>query len=482
MRNNLDSDLAALQESRELVRRSRVAATAMARLEPAQAWAIATRVAVVCEDMAEHFARLAVAETGIGRVEDKTFKNRLASGRLMDFHRGTRLGGIYIDTDRRMVVVGRPAGVVMGLVASTSPIATLYFKVLCCLMTRNAIILSPHPIAIRCSTEAADLLASVANAAGAPPDCIQIQRRPTLEATHAMMRNPDIDVILATGGGPMVRTAYSSGNPALGVGPGNVPIYVDRTANLDLAVEEITKAKTFDHGSACSTPSTLFVHADVEPAFRQKLTQAGAFFCDERQQRRLEDYAFPSGRINPRIVGRSAAVIASEAGIDAAQGCSMLVGMLGEVSAAEPMASEKLSTILGYKCVRSCDEAIQDAQTMLSISGAGHTSGVFAEDAETIVLWGASLDVNRTVVNTGTTMGAVGDGTGFAPTFTVGTGYAGRSSIAENVGPEHLVEWKRIAFPIDARPSFADAAPPTEMRALIEAALSRVIGMTELSP
>jgi acyl-CoA reductase-like NAD-dependent aldehyde dehydrogenase len=327
--------------------------------------------------------------------------------------------------------------------------------------------------------EAADYLRQAAIEAGAPADAIQVQRLATLESTHAMMRDSGIDVILATGGGPMVRAAYSSGNPALGVGPGNVPVYVDRSADLQLAVDELVNAKTFDYGSACSTPSAVFVHGEVEEEFRRRLRRAGGFFCDVAQQRQLESYAFPGGRLNTQVVGRSAEAIARGAAIDAAHGAEVLVGTLGEVTPKAVMAKEKLSPILGYKQVAGREEAIRDARAMLAISGAGHTSGIFAEDMETIVLWGSALDVNRTVVNKGSSMGAIGAGTGLPPTFTIGTGYAGRSSTADNVGPENLVNWKRIAFPTQA-PCADEAAPApqraaADVRDVLRAVLTRAL-------
>lgn len=464
----LDDDLIALQEARTLVARAVPAGEAFARLDPAEAWRIAEQVCRACEDRAEHYAQWAVEETNIGRTQDKVFKNLLASRDLMDFYRGSLLGGMQVDDERKMLLVGRPAGVVMGLIASTSPIATLYFKVLSCLMTRNALILSPHPLALRCSIDAAEHLAAAARAAGAPTDVIQIQKTPTLEATHALMRNPGVNLILATGGGPMVRSAYSSGTPSLGVGPGNVPVYVDASADIALAVDETMAAKSFDYGSACSTPSAVFVHRDVERDFTARMKRAGAFYCDAQQQQSLEAFAFPGGRLNPKIVGRSAAWIAQQAGITGIGGASqaqVLVATLGEVSYAAPMAKEKLSPILGQKCVNDREHAIREARAMLAVSGAGHTSGIFSECLETIALWGTSLDVNRTVVNKGTSMGVIGAGTGLAPTFTIGTGFAGRSSIGENVGPQHLINWKRIAFPTGAANANADAKHKAKVKA-----------------
>ena len=445
----LDKDLAALQEVRDLVVRAAPAAKAFARMDAAQAWRIAQAVCLACEERAEHYARWAVEETGIGRVEDKYFKNMLASRDLLAFYQGKSLGGVRVDQAGKMLLVARPAGVVVGLVASTSPIATLYFKVLSCLMTRNAIILSPHPLAIQCSIDAAEYLRDVAERAGAPKDAIQIQKTPTLQATHAMMGDPGVNLILATGGGPMVRAAYSSGNPALGVGAGNVPVYVDATADVALAVSETLTAKCFDYGSPCSSPSAVFVHAAVATQFDELMQRSGAFYCSSEQQQQLEAFAFPNGHLNPKIVGRSAGWVGQQAGLRGTANASVLVGMIPEVSIKAAMAHEKLSPILGLKHVQDREQAIRDASAMLAISGAGHTSGIFSQDIETITLWGCALDVNRTVVNKGTAMGVIGDGTHLAPTFTIGTGFAGRSSVGENVGPEHLINWKRIAFPIN---------------------------------
>lgn len=448
----LDKDLNALQEARVLVAGASRAAEALARLSPDEAWRITEAVCLACEASAERYARWAVNETAIGRIEDKVFKNRLASRGLVDFHRGRPMGGLKIDLDNRMLLVGRPAGVVMGLIASTSPIATLYFKVLACLMTRNAIVLSPHPLAQACSIDAAEHLAAVARSAGAPDQAIQIQRSATLEATRAMMADPRVNLILATGGSPMVRAAYASGTPALGVGPGNVPVYVDASANVALAARETVAAKCFDYGSPCSAPSAVFVHQAVAAGFHDGLRRAGAFFCNPVDQQKLEAFAFPRGQLNPGVVGRPAAWIAQQAGLIGASGAAILVATIDPSRTDGPMLREKLSPILGHQQVADRDAAIRAARSMLAVSGAGHTSGIFSEDIETIALWGSVLDVNRTVVNRGTSMGVIGDGTGLAPTFTIGTGFAGRSSVAENVGPDHLINWKRIAFPLAPAP------------------------------
>ncbi|HET8637064.1 MAG TPA: aldehyde dehydrogenase family protein [Acidobacteriaceae bacterium] len=475
----LDKDLAALQEVRTLVARAKVAAEEFAHFDPKKAWHIAEAVCRICEERTEFYARWALEETGIGRLEDKISKNRTASRGLLEFYRNTPLGGAQVDNAKRMILIARSAGVIMGLIASTSPIATLYFKILSCLMTRNAVILSPHPLAIECSVDAVERLRKAAQQAGAPADAIQIQKAPTLEATLEMMRNPAINLILATGGSPMVRAAYSSGNPALGVGPGNVPVYVDASANIPLAVSETLAAKLFDYGSPCSAPSALFVHRDVAQRFDDEMRRSGAFYCDASQQARLEAFAFPHGHLNTAVVGRSPAWIAEQAGLSGAANATALVGRFEEVTTETPMVKEKLSPILGLKYVDSREQAIRDANMMLSISGAGHTAGIFSEDIETIALWGSAIDTNRNVVNKGTSSGATGNGNHLTPTLTIGTGFAGRSSIGENVGPHHLINWKRVAFPVagasggsgDARKTNPEAPMEARVRGAVDAIL-----------
>jgi acyl-CoA reductase-like NAD-dependent aldehyde dehydrogenase len=255
-------------------------------------------------------------------------------------------------------------------------------------------------------------------------------------------------VILATGGTPMVRAAYGSGNPAIGVGSGNVPIYVDASADIEAAAQTIVAAKNFDHGSPCQAPSVLLLHASIAGPMRQALAHQGAHVCTEEEAQKIQNHAFPGGKFNGKVVGRPAFEIAQAAGVQVAPDCQALVCPIVNPQAGHVMLKEKLSPILGCVVVQDVDQGIGVARLMLQHSGAGHTTGIHSASAEQAVYWGAALDYYRVVVNGSTVHDSTGANTGLPYTFTIGTGYAGKSSVDCNVGPELLVNWKRVAFPL----------------------------------
>lgn len=443
-----DTDLAAVQEARQLLAQARPAADALAGWTPEHAKAVAKRVGAALLPRADFYAEWAVRETRIGKVADKVAKNRMACTLTASAWDAVALGGVRRNDALRIIEIGRPAGVVVGLSNSTSPVATILFKTLMCLMTRNALVVSPHPVALGCCTAVVRELQAAIGAEGGPAHAVQILTRPTVEATGALMRDTRTDVILATGGTPMVRAAYGSGNPAIGVGSGNVPIYVDASADLNDAAQKVVLAKNFDHGSPCSAPSVLALHAGIAPAMLQALAAAGAHVCSEREARQIQDYAFPGGRFNPKVVGRPAHEIASAAGVAVSAGCEALVCPVASPQAGHPLLREKLSPILGCVVVPDMAQAVDVARLMLQHSGGGHTSGIYTADATQAVAWGAALDYYRVVVNGNTVLDSTGANTGLPYTFTIGTGYAGKSSVDSNVGPELLVNWKRVAFPL----------------------------------
>jgi acyl-CoA reductase-like NAD-dependent aldehyde dehydrogenase len=260
------------------------------------------------------------------------------------------------------------------------------------------------------------------------------------------MRDARTDVILATGGTPMVRAAYGSGNPAIGVGSGNVPIYVDASAELEAAAQQIVSAKNFDHGSPCSAPSVLMLHASIAAPMQQALARHGAHVCTEAEALLIQNHAFPGGKFNGKIVGRPAHEIAQEAGVQVPVGCEALVCPIAHPQVGHVLLKEKLSPILGCVVVPDKAKAVDVARLMLQHSGGGHTSGIYTADATQAVAWGAALDYYRVVVNGNTVLDSTGSNTGLPYTFTIGTGYAGKSSVDCNVGPELLVNWKRVAF------------------------------------
>ncbi|MCY4395844.1 MAG: aldehyde dehydrogenase family protein [Rhodospirillaceae bacterium] len=478
-RDRMDRDLQALQSSRDLLRRARAAAEAFRQVSPAAAMKIAGKVAEAAAGRARRYAEWAVEETGFGRVEDKIDKNLSGSIRVYEEYRDRPVGGIRQDRERNIVEIGRPAGVIVGLSNSTSPVGTVYFKAMLALMSRNAIVFSPHPAALACTGDAARFLEESARRAGAPKDAIQILAEPSLEATNALMRSDETDLVIATGGGPMVRAAYSSGNPALGVGPGNTPVYVDRTADLAFAAEKIVEGKQYDYGTPCSAPSVVLADKPVGRELRGLFEREGAYFCSDEELATLEAAAFPGGRLNPAIIGQPAGRVAQIAGLSLPPETRAIVGLLKDAAqdaaqdagSVPPMAREKLSVLLGAAVVDGVEGAIGIARCMLRSAGSGHTAAIFTGDPEQAVLFGAALDYYRIVVNGDPTNGAVGRGTGLPVTFTIGTGFAGKSSIDHNLGPEDLIDWKRVAFPSGEAPAAKPVAPQAEPARGTEAAV-----------
>jgi acyl-CoA reductase-like NAD-dependent aldehyde dehydrogenase len=462
---NMDHDLAALQEVRDLMQRARVAADASVALTPERAWGIAEAVAAAMLPKAEFYAEWAVRETRIGKLADKVNKNRMACQATLDGWRGVPLGGVRRNDALRLVEIGRPAGVIVGLSNSTSPVATILFKALLALMTRNAIVFSPHPVALECCGDAVREIEAAARKAGAPAHSVQMLSRPTMEATNALMRDPRCDLIVATGGTPMVRAAYASGNPTIGVGAGNVPVYVDSSADISALAPVLISDKNFDHGSPCSAPSVVLVDRPAAAALREALVACNAHVCSEDEAARVLAHAWPGGKFNAKVVGRPAAEIAAGAGIRVGPDTAALVLPLAQPQAGHPLLREKLSPILAAVVVDGIDEAISVARMMLAHSGAGHTAGIHTANAEQAVAWGAALDYYRVIVNGSTVFGSTGGETGLPYTFTIGTGYAGRSSVDCNVGPDLLVNWKRVAFALPGgwlgtRAAAAGATPP----------------------
>lgn len=451
MTNNthIDADLLALQQSRMLIKNAKQALPKMMALSPDKAWEVAEKVAYAAASKAEFYAEWAVKETGMGNVTDKVTKNQIASMQLLENYRSHCLGGMRAAASGNIIEVARPAGVVVALVASTSPIATLYFKVLIALMTRNVVILSPHPISKACTQHAAAYLHQVALDAGAPENCIQIQQELSLPATLKLMQDPDTNLIIATGGNPMVRSAYASGRPALGVGAGNVPAIVDSGLNYNHVAEQIITSKNFDHGTPCNAESMVIAVTSIAAQLKQAMKAHKAHFCNTAEQQLLSEFAYPKGNINPAIVGKPAQWIASKSGFNVPKNCAALVVEIDRIGAqTEPFSREKLSPILAFHTANNQDHAIALARQVLEVSGKGHTASVHTSDEVYATQVGIELDVNRLIVNLGSLNSSGMPEVGLNPTFTLGTGFGSGSSIAENLGPQHLIQWKQIAFPL----------------------------------
>jgi len=423
-------------------------------------------VAAAAYEKAATFAEWAVRETGFGIVDDKRRKNELASRGIAEHYRNADFVSPRIDLDKRIVEFPRPAGVVLALTPSTNPVSTLYFKVLLALMTRNAVVLSPHPLAVECCTEAVRLLSQAATRAGAPRDVIQVVEKPSVPLIEALMMDVNTNVILATGGSGVVRAAYSSGNPAIGVGPGNAPVLVDSTADIPRAAADIVASKSFDNSLLCSVESVLVTEQTVAQHLTRELIRHGAHLCTTAERDRLRAFLFPTGHLNTGAVGKDAKWVAKEAGIRVAPRTRVLLAPIDLVVSDEPLAHEKLCPVLAFNVQPDVRSAIKAARATLRITGAGHSAAIHSRSAENVMAFANAVNVLRVVTNAPCSTGVAGFDTNLAPTMTVGTGFTGRSSLGENLEPKHLVNWTRIAYSTDAGvpfPDFAGLAPWQEL-------------------
>lgn len=442
----------------QMLERGQWAASAFATYDQASVRRIVDAVAEAAFAKSQDYAEWAVRETGMGVVADKVVKNQACSRGLVEFYEGQDFVSPRIDTQRKIAEVPRPAGVVLAITPATNPVATVYFKVILSLMTRNAVIVAPHPRAKECCTDAARLLARVAEEAGAPSGVIQVVDEPSIPLMEALMTDDRTDVIVATGGSAVVRAAYSSGNPALGVGPGNVPILVDATADLRMTAERIVASKAFDNSVLCTNESVLIVEESVADRLNRELERAGAYILDPESAERLKAYMFFNGHLNTDVVGKDASWIAEQAGLRVGAKTRVLVVPFDTVLPEEPMTHEKLSPVLGLVRVPDVSRGIDAARAVVRIAGAGHSASIHSEDAKTIMEFAARVPVLRISVNIGNSTGSSGLGTNLAPSMTIGTGFVGRSSVGENLEARHLVNWTKIAYNADERVSMANFA------------------------
>jgi len=433
-----------------MLERANWASKVFQRYDREATMAVVEAVAHAAFDNAERFAKLAVEETGFGVVAHKKLKNELTSHALIDFYRDDDFVSPRIDEARKIVEIPRPAGVIFALTPSTNPIATINFKLIMALMTRNAIVLSPHPAARKCCYEACQVMEDAAVAAGAPDGVIQALEEPTVPLIEEFMASPKTNVILATGGSAMVRAAYSSSNPAIGVGPGNAPVFVDASAEIDKAAERIVASKSFDNSVLCTNESTLITVAEIDQRLRRALQQAHAHICSDEEVERLRHYLFHTNGFNVEALGRDATWIANECGIRVPVKTKILVAPIAQIGIEEPLSREKLCPVLAYHVASGRTQAIAQARALLRLTGAGHSAAIHTSDPETALEYASAVESYRVVVNAPCSQGAAGFDTHLAPTFTIGTGYYGRSSIGENIGPQHLIHWTRLAHNADA--------------------------------
>jgi acetaldehyde dehydrogenase/alcohol dehydrogenase len=443
---------------RAMLERAEWASRAFSRFDAKSVQRIVEAAGAAGAEKAAEFAARTVAETGFGVVEHKTLKNLACSSGLVEAYRGHDYVSVSVDAEQKIVSIPRPAGVIFALTPSTNPVATVYFKIMLALMTRNAIVISPHPYAKKVCSDAARTMAEAAIAAGAPDGIIQWVEEPSIPLISALMNDERTDVIVATGGTAVVRAAYHSGNPAIGVGPGNVPVLVDRTADLQKAAQRIVESKAFDNSILCTNESVLIVEEQVADRLIQHMQHNGAYLLTSDERDRIRSLVFPDGHFDVKLVGKDASWIAEQAGIRVGPKTKILLAPFDLAVPEEPLAHEKLCPVLGVIRVPNVRRGIQSACALLRIGGAGHSAAIHSTDAEAIMNYGAAVRVLRVSVNVGNSLGSSGIGTNLAPSMTIGTGYLGRSSVGENLEPRHLINWTRLAYNSESKEVMADFA------------------------
>jgi len=435
---------------------ARWAAAAFAGFDRERTLKIARAVADAGFAKAGHYGDWAVKETGFGVAEHKKIKNELCSRGIYEHYKDELFVGKRIDYENKIVEIARPAGVIFALTPSTNPVSTIYFKIMCALLTRNAILISPHPLAKACSADAARMMHDAAVKAGAPDGVIQVIEEPTIELIQTLMMQPQVDVILATGGTPVVRAAYRSGNPAIGVGPGNAPVFVDATADLAQAAKRIVASKSFDNSILCTNESVLVAEDSIADRLLRHLQTEGAHLCSDEERDQLRAYLFAEDRFNIAAIGKDASWIAKEAGFRVPAKAKILLAPFDLAMPEEPFCREKLCPVLGVHRVPHVKRGIAVSRTLIRLGGAGHSAAIHSRDTKTIMAFAAAVNALRIAVNSGCSTGAAGFDTNLAPSMTIGTGFFGRSSIGENIAPKHLINWTRIAYPKDAEAALDD--------------------------
>lgn len=393
-------------------------------------------------------AKMAVEETGFGKFEDKTYKNHMASVMLYDSIKDMKtIGIINEDVNQKTMEIAEPMGLLMGIVPSTNPTSTAIFKAMIAIKSRNGIVFSPHPSALKCTLEAVKIVHDAAVDAGAPENIISCISLPSIQATNELMKHKDIALIIATGGPGMVKASYSAGKPALGVGAGNSPAYIERTANIEKAVRNIMASKTFDNGTICASEQSIIVEECNRNAVIAEFKKQGGYFMTSEETSKVCKLLFKDGHtMNAKCVGRSADVIAKAAEISIPEGTRVLIGEQCGVGPDYPLSYEKLTTVLGFYTVKDWHEACELSIELLQ-NGIGHTMSLHTEDRD-IVLKFTQKPAARILVNTGSAQGGTGASTSLMPSFTLGCGTWGGSSTSENVTPLHLINIKRVAYGI----------------------------------
>ena len=444
----LDKDLQARQEARTLARQAELAQRQLARMDQKTLDAIVESIARAFYTAAPELAELAVRETGFGNVEDKITKNRFASKTVADAVRDMKTVGVLkAHAGEKLWEVGVPVGVIAAIVPSTNPTSTVCYKAMIALKAGNSIVFSPHPKALECTMRAAKIVAQAAQEAGAPQGSVGCLSIPSMAGCQELMGAAETKLILATGGPAMVKAAYSSGKPAIGVGAGNGPAYIHHSADVEHAVECILRSKTFDYGTVCASEQSIIVEKSMEEQVKRIAAGKGFYFMTTEEAGRLAKLLFkPNGALNPEIVGKPATQLAQMAGFSVPQFVKVLVAREQEAGPTRPYSMEKLCPVLAFFVMDSEEAVLKKAVEVLTHEGSGHTFAIHATDEAVIRRFALQIPVSRFLVNTPAALGGIGATTPLFPALTLGCGAVGGSSSSNNVSPLDLINIRRVAW------------------------------------
>ncbi len=480
-----DLDLTSVQEARHLVE---------AAYQAQQVWGKASQDLVdrVCSAMAEaafgaseRLGRMAHEETGYGVPEHKRIKNEFASRFLWNSIKDIKTVGVVgHDPIKKVVEIAWPAGIVAALTPSTNPTSTVMAKVIMAVKARNGIVVAPHPSSVRCCVETARLMANAAEQNGAPKGLISCMENISLAGTQELMNHKRIRLILATGGSPMVKAAHSVGKPAYGVGPGNVPVYVDRSADLEKAARYIVSSKAFDFSTICATEQAVIADRPIAERLAELMKAQGAYFVDSLQADLLAKLLFrEDGSINPATVGKSPQYLAAMAGLEVPRSARILVAKLKRVGKDEPLSREKLTTVLGWYVADGWEAGCERCIELIQFGGRGHSQIIWANNQDVIMQFGLEKPVFRILVNTPGTLGAIGYTTGVMPSMTLGAGAIGGSITGDNITVYHLFNIKRLAYELMPPPDIffqpvneSQGISPQELEKIVYEVVQQIVG------
>lgn len=444
-----DKDLISIQEVRSLLKTAYEAQKQLATFDQQKIDAIVKAISDAAYQNAEKLAKMANEETGFGKWQDKVIKNIFSAKYVYEAIKDQKTIGILRDDKKTKIMdIGAPVGVVAGIVPSTNPTSTAIYKTMISVKGGNAIVFSPHPSAKKCTIETVRIIAEAAERAGCPKGAISIITTPTLEATQELMKSDYTSLILATGGGAMVKAAYSSGTPAIGVGAGNGPAFIDKSADVKQAVKRILDSKTFDNGTICASEQSIIIEKCMEEKVVAELKAQGAYLLNPEESKKLAKFILRANfTMNPQIVGKSVEHIAKLAGLEhVPSSARVLVGRETKIGNDAPYSKEKLAPILGLFVEETVDDVLKKCVEILHFEGAGHTFSMHANDETLVKRFALKVPVSRILINTPGALGGIGATTNLFPALTLGCGAVGGSSSSNNIGPMDVINIKRVAY------------------------------------